>query len=190
MKPTSTSLPPSLTSLYRIFLRTISASVLHQSRSTRSIRRLYRPEFEAAVNVIHTLQVETLDSAERVKSESWLGVWNTRMDATLDLLYSSSQSRGLSHKLTQNMALLSANHARWSHKHFDTPSGSWRPNLAPNAPEYQPRQTKGRSAKEHKRQEGRAFDRNAWGAIGEAVMMAEGSQNISLGKILRNKRTA
>lgn len=78
MRPTLTSLPPSLTSLYRIFLRTISASVLHQPRSTRSIRYLYRPEFEAAANVIHKLQAETLDSNERVKLESWLKVWNTR----------------------------------------------------------------------------------------------------------------
>lgn len=74
----STPLPPSLTSLYRIFLRTISASVLHQSRSTRTIRRLYRPEFEAAANVARKLQVEKLKSAERVKLESWLEVWNAR----------------------------------------------------------------------------------------------------------------
>ena len=74
----SIPLPPSLTSLYRIFLRTISASVLHQSRSTRTIRRLYRPEFEAAVNVIRKLQSDTLESTERTKLESWLGVWNAR----------------------------------------------------------------------------------------------------------------
>lgn len=72
------SLPQSFTSLYRLFLRATSASVLHQSRSTRSLRRLWRPTFKYAGNVIHRLQSETLGTPERARMESWLKVWDTR----------------------------------------------------------------------------------------------------------------
>ena len=88
------------------------------------------------------------------------------------------------------MSLLAGSNVKWAHKHFNTPSGTWKPNLAPNSPEYQPKPPKGRSNKEQKRLEGRAFDRTAWGALGEVVMMAEGRHGISLGRVTRNKRTA
>lgn len=88
------------------------------------------------------------------------------------------------------MALLAGSHTKWTRKHYDTPSGTWKPNLAPNAPEYQPQQPKGRSLKGQKWLEARAFDRNAWGALGEVVMMAEASQDVSLGRVVRKKRSA
>jgi len=35
-----------------------------------------------------------------------------------------------------------------------------------------------------------AFDRNAWGALGEVVRMAEGRDGISLGRVTFDERTA
>lgn len=88
------------------------------------------------------------------------------------------------------MSLLAGSHVKWAHRHFDMPSGTWKPNLAPNSPEYQPKPpSKGRD-REQKRLAGRAFDRTAWGALGEVVMMAEGRHGISLGRVTRNKRKA
>jgi hypothetical protein len=41
-----------------------------------------------------------------------------------------------------------------------------------------------------KQQRQEDFDRNAWGALGEVVRMAEGRDGISLGRVTFDERTA
>jgi len=187
-------LPPTFSSLFRLFLRATSASVLHNSRSTRNLRRVWRPTFNAAAKVVHRLQSVQLESGERERLQDWLKVWDTRLDNTLTLLYSSSQSRGLPHELTQNLSFLLGHHLKWTQKHYYTSSGTWRPQLDPSSPEYLPwpmalptqkMRDKAEKMKKHKR-----FDRSAWGALGEVVRMAEGRHGISLGRATFNERKA
>lgn len=72
------TLPSNFTSLYRLFLRTTSAAVLHHPKSTRNLRRIWRPTFNAAASVIYQIRHERRDSLERQKLEHWFGIWNTR----------------------------------------------------------------------------------------------------------------
>jgi len=58
-------LPPSFTSLYRLFLRTSSAAVLHHEAATRYVRTLWKPTFREAALVVHKLQSPTLGASEK-----------------------------------------------------------------------------------------------------------------------------
>lgn len=73
-------LPSGFTSLYRIFLRATSASVLHHGPATRSLRRLYRPSFETAANAIRKLEnLQTEGNAvEAQRIEKWLKIFDER----------------------------------------------------------------------------------------------------------------
>jgi hypothetical protein len=114
------------------------------------------------------------------------------VDSTLNLLYSSSQTRGLSHELTGNMAHLQYHHLMWAQRYYYAVASTWRPQLKPTDPAYSPTQlTKERYInKEEKKQRRVVFDRNAWGALGEVVRMAEGRDGVSLGRISFNERKA
>jgi hypothetical protein len=203
-------LPPSFTSFYRLFLRATSAAVLNHPKSTRALRRVWRPTFHGAAEVIHRLQSCSQRSPEHKNLESWLKLWNTRsmcfcklfikpgltlvssVDSTLNLLYSSSQTRGLSHELTTNIARFQSNHLTWAHYHFYSVTSTWKPNMKPTNPAYLPMDTtkvkeKDR-AKDKRRQRHVAFERNAWGALGEVVRMAEGRDGVSLGRMSFNER--
>lgn len=79
-KLASRRLPPTFTSLYRLFIRTSSASVLHQKRATRNLRRLWRPTFDGAASAIHQLQDEKIDPTTRNSLQNWLEVWNHRSE--------------------------------------------------------------------------------------------------------------
>ena len=114
------------------------------------------------------------------------------VDSTLNILYSSSQSRGLPHKLTQNLSTLLRHHLKWTtHHYYYAASSTWKPNLPASSPEYAPTPLTLRSKNFAKKQERKAvFDKNAWGALGEVVRMAEGRHNISLGRATFNERKA
>lgn len=71
-------LPPSFTSLYRLFLRASSASVLHQNASRKQLRRLFRPVFDAAARVVGDLQSNQLSRSERMNLEHFLNTFNQR----------------------------------------------------------------------------------------------------------------
>ena len=73
-------LPSGFTSLYRIFLRATSASVLHHGPANRSLRRLYRPSFEKAANAIRKLEnLQTEGNAvEAQRIEKWLKIFDER----------------------------------------------------------------------------------------------------------------
>src|SRR6266404_4743162 len=70
-------LPPSFTSLYRLFLRTSSAAVLHHKAATRYIRSLWIPTFRDTATIILRLQNPTLAIAEKTKLERWLWLWES-----------------------------------------------------------------------------------------------------------------
>ena len=75
----SSRLPTSFTSLYRLFLRTTSESVLHHTSATKSLRKQFRPLFDSASSVIHTLRNnERLSTEERERLQAWLGVFDER----------------------------------------------------------------------------------------------------------------
>jgi hypothetical protein len=68
-------LPPSFTSLYRLFLRASSAAVLHHRAATRYIRPLWKPTFREAAVVIRRVQNPSLVSSEKAQLERWLCLW-------------------------------------------------------------------------------------------------------------------
>ncbi|KAJ6497431.1 hypothetical protein C8R45DRAFT_127037 [Mycena sanguinolenta] len=175
-------LPPDLTSLYRLFLRTSSASVLHQNRGTRTLRRLWRPAFEDAARITNQLQTNSVSTDRRKELEIWLQAWHLRIDNTLALLYTSSKARGLPHRLTRNLGSL----VRREQQRLDSMRlPQWKPSLPADAVEYQPLYVdKQWAAIKHRQDEAVV----AWNALEEVVRMAEGRNELSLGKIsLRRK---
>ncbi|KAJ6490278.1 hypothetical protein C8R47DRAFT_1014431 [Mycena vitilis] len=175
--PCSRSMSPSFISLYRLALRTTSASVSHQNRVTKSLRKLWRPAFEDAARTTTQLQGSSLSTAHRTDLEVWLQIWHHRMDNTLALLYTSSKTRGLSHRLTRNLALLiSGEQIRINRPKLP----QWKPRLPSGAEEYQPFFEDPNIAAARKRDKEVGF---AWNALEEVVRMAESRNELSLGKI-------
>ncbi|KAK1226595.1 hypothetical protein PQX77_010435 [Marasmius sp. AFHP31] len=176
-----TRLPPTLTSVYRLFLRTASASVLHHRIATRNLRQLWRPVFEDAAQVVKKMG-KAKDGQERRDLENWLGQWEKRMDNTLSILYNSAKTRGLSHQLTRNLSfLVLGEHQRLRNQERNLPL--WNPQLPPDAREYQVKNSKV-TGKDEKRQRRKEFEETAWRALGEVVRMAEGRNELSLGRII------
>ncbi|KAF8886010.1 hypothetical protein BD779DRAFT_1471387 [Infundibulicybe gibba] len=68
-----------------------------------NLRVLWRSTFDAGAGAVRTCQE---DVPARLQREEWLKIWNKRVDNTLALLYTSSRSRGLPHRLTRNLAYL------------------------------------------------------------------------------------
>jgi hypothetical protein len=94
------------------------------------------------------------------------------VDNTLSLLYNSATSRGLAHKLTRNLHALSHRRKDWSHSAYERTGAPWRPTGEPMQPKLRKRQT----------------DRNesgelAWNMVGEVVRMAEGRDQLMLGRV-------
>lgn len=71
-------LPPSLASLYRLFLRAASASVLDQRTARKELRKLWRPNFETAARIIRDIERADLAVAEKARRKEWLRVWEQR----------------------------------------------------------------------------------------------------------------
>jgi len=184
---TQIRLLPPFTSLYRLFLRTASASVLHHTVATRNLRTLWKPTFSGAAQTIRRLQHSPTDVIEREKLENWLKTWERRMDRTLALLYTSARSRGLPHELTRNLSFLVLGNREWSERHYFQPTQYWKPQLPPTSKEYQPTpvlpDTQKARNREAKLQRWQAFDDKAWGALGQVIRMAEGRHGISLGRV-------
>ncbi|KAJ6491603.1 hypothetical protein C8R47DRAFT_434501 [Mycena vitilis] len=176
------SLPSSFTSLYRLVLRTTSASVLHQNKATKNLRKLWRPAFDDAARVTTELQGNAISAVHRSELEVWLQIWHRRMDHTLALLYTSSKTRGLSHRLTRNLALLIRGEQSRINK-LKLPE--WKPRLPFDAAEYQPQFEGPNIAARREREAETAF---AWNALEEVVRMAEGRSELSLGTIALKRR--
>ena len=74
----TTRLPADFTSLYRLFLRATGASVLNKGYPTQRLRRLWRPSFESAAQVVHRLQGALLQESERASLQRWYRMWEIR----------------------------------------------------------------------------------------------------------------
>jgi len=189
-------LPHSFTSLYRLFLRAGSASVLHQKAARKQLRRLFRPIFDVAARVVGDLQSDRLSRSERVGRELFLDIFQQRstwinysslvlshlsVDGTLSLLLNSAQYRGVPHRAIYNLNRLRKAHAVWVHrKYYSGAKNAWNPkaevahNSKPHAPQ-RPRDT-------DRMEKDRVHER-CWDAFGEVVRMAEGRHDLSLGRL-------
>jgi hypothetical protein len=75
-------------------------------------------------------------------------------------------------------------HLSWAQHHYYAIASTWRPQLGLNDPAYSCKDTPTRKDRtREKKKEQADFDRNAWGALGEVVRMAEGRDGISLGRM-------
>ncbi|KAF9462378.1 hypothetical protein BDZ94DRAFT_1261225 [Collybia nuda] len=182
----STRLPASFTSVYRLFLRTCSASVLHHGGAKRNLRLLWRPVFAAAARNLRDLQTGRLDTASQDTKEAWLRTWEQRIDNTLALLYTSCKSRGLPHGITRNLSLLVTSERT---RILASARKAWVPHLPPTSPQYHPPQL---TQKVLKRMEDsnriETFKATAWDPLKEVVRMAEGRDGISLGRMKIQRR--
>ncbi|KAJ7647714.1 hypothetical protein FB45DRAFT_206925, partial [Roridomyces roridus] len=168
-------LPPDFTSLYRLFLRTSAASVLHQPRATRYLRKLWRPTFEDAARATSQLQNQ---SHNRNELERWLESWHLRIDNTLALLFTSSKTKGIPHQVTRNLALLfRSEQARLDTQRFP----QWKPQLPLDSSEYKPGTPE--LPERRRREEAGALD-----ALQDVVRMAEGRAQLTFGKIRVGRR--
>jgi len=163
-------LPGTLRSVYRLFLRASSASVLHHRVACANLRRLLRPTFDAAADVSRQIQVTPPQNVKHeAELRAWLDCWEKRMDNTLRLLYISSQSRGLPHKLIRNLGfLVLSEHQRLIKDH---PKMTWQPTKVVQR------------ATEEKRRKFEEFVENAWAPLSQVVKLAEGRDGISLGRV-------
>ena len=72
-------LPASFTSLYRLFLRTASASVLHHKSARLNIITRWRPVFDAGAKVTKELEYSPESSCSMKQDKiAWLKTWNER----------------------------------------------------------------------------------------------------------------
>lgn len=197
----SRPLPPAFKSVYRLFLRATSASVLHKTWAVKSLRKLWKPIFvTAAVNVKKLESPEY--SAEHENLRRWMLMWESRgvssciapncaadicsvVDNTMAMLYNSSHTNGLPHKLTRNLAQLSKNlsDARLTKRDI------WVPNLDPSSSRYQVRAVVGSSdtVRINAEKARRKFDAESWSAIGQVIRLAEGRNGLSLGRVTRTR---
>ena len=94
------------------------------------------------------------------------------MDNTLSLLYTSAVSRGLAHKLTRNLHALSHYREKWLGFAYKRPSIPWKPTGGAV-------HSKPKKSKTDKNESGEL----AWNMVGEVVRMAEGRDQLMLGRI-------
>jgi len=85
-------LPRSFTSLYRLFLRASSASVLHHRAATRYVRTLWKPTFREAAVVILKLQSPTLGTSQKERLEKWRSRWELSSELSRRHFWASRKS--------------------------------------------------------------------------------------------------
>ncbi|KIK96344.1 hypothetical protein PAXRUDRAFT_826056 [Paxillus rubicundulus Ve08.2h10] len=182
-------LPPTFMSLYRLVLRSTSASVLHHTVARKNLCKLWRPAFDAAARVVRELQTHQLSQMQRTKRERLLNIFQLRVDATLNLLLNSANSRGIPHQVVRNLNLLRKRHIDWVHGGYysQLSKNAWKPQLSPKAPEYSPKSLIPESQRatviQARRRKNKQADERCWNALGEVVRMAEGRHNMSLGRV-------
>jgi len=143
---------------------------------------MWRPTFDVAARMTRKVQrpPPTEDGARvAAQAHEWLSRWEKHMDNTLSLLYNSAVSRGLTHKLTQNLHALSHRRKTWLHSAYEKPSAPWKPTGEPMQLQPKKRQTDRKESGEL-----------AWNMVGEVVRMAEGRDQLMLGRVpLRERKT-
>ncbi|TFK71082.1 hypothetical protein BDN72DRAFT_838185 [Pluteus cervinus] len=111
---------------------------------------------------------------------------NRTVDRTLGILYTSSQTRGHSHRLVRNLAyMMLSERQRVLEDHHRRRRRTWDGQQAADSEKYIPSVP---SAKERRKDaQQRRWDAHrgqAWNAIGEVVRMAEGRDGVLLGRIV------
>ncbi|KAF9047577.1 hypothetical protein BJ165DRAFT_1526869 [Panaeolus papilionaceus] len=173
-------LPASFRSLYRLFLRTSTASVLHHPVARVNLRQRWRPIFnQGAEMTLDVAYPPDTQSSEWVHSRlACLQEWNDRMDRTLGLLYSSCKSRGLPHQLTRNLSYFVTTQRQLIIAELRK-AQPWQPHRTyPTTP--LPYTKKALAAMEKKEAQHR-FRCNTDLAINELLRLAEGQGKLSLG---------
>jgi hypothetical protein len=99
------------------------------------------------------------------------------VDNTLSLLYSSAVSRGLPHRLTRNLHTLSKRRKDWVNLTYDRPAAPWRPTGEPVRV----------NSKKVQKNQGESGEL-AWNMVGEVVRMAEGRDQLTLGRAPPRRR--
>ena len=79
-------LPPHFFSLYRLFLRSTTASVLSHTEATSTLRSIWRPVFVQAATVMRQLERDRPSAEQREALTHWLTQWETRGLSTYDVL--------------------------------------------------------------------------------------------------------
>lgn len=204
-------LPESFRSLYRLLLRTTSASVLHRNSAVAGLRKIYRPDFEEAavtINRLHSSNTRLTD-LEKSRMIKWIEQWNINsmnfcpqlvnvivanvhrvlVDKTLSLHYAAAVSKGIPDKVTSNRLRLSKHYMHWLERRLYSPPKPWKPDLGPSSAQYKPVVT---TTKESKRSasESAILTANAWQPLDEVFKMAEGRDGISLGRVVYKKKRA
>lgn len=193
-------LPASFRSLYRLFLRTSTASVLHHPVARVNLRQRWRPIFnQGAEMTLDVAYPPDTQSSEWVHSRlACLQEWNDRsksfttqyqrmlsrliisplVDRTLGLLYSSCKSRGLPHQLTRNLSYFVTTQRQLIIAELRK-AQPWQPHRTyPTTP--LPYTKKALAAMEKKEAQHR-FRCNTDLAINEVLRLAEGQGKLSLG---------
>ncbi|OSC98416.1 hypothetical protein PYCCODRAFT_1375217 [Trametes coccinea BRFM310] len=177
------ALPSTFRSHYRLFLRAISASVLAHPDATARLRKLWRPVFDEAANVIQQIEDERTPLTTRKLLVHRYTRWEQRVDNTIPLLYSSAISRGLPHRITRNFRQMI-----WANQDIRDPTAPskkpWRGQLPPDAPEYKPKPIKPLSKTQAQLKQHFSL---APRLLGEIVGMAEGWGGVSLGRTRRHR---
>ncbi|TFK25676.1 hypothetical protein FA15DRAFT_556604, partial [Coprinopsis marcescibilis] len=171
-------LPASFRSLYRLLLRSCSASVLHHPTATKRLRLLYRPVFDAASGMMHKYRQNESSPEERARIANWLDTWNTRMDGTVDLLYNSSLSRGQAHQITRNLGHVVYSESKRQAR-LESTYPVWDATAAPT-----PAQTAKAYARLQKKKDEDSIVNQALGAWAEIIHLAEARDNLSLGRLI------
>jgi hypothetical protein len=104
------------------------------------------------------------------------------VDGTLELLYTSSRSRGLPHQVTKNLTklVLSEKRRQWA---IETSYPVWDPKA-----DRTPSQVASVLKRQNKTRQARAFAGNALAALTEVIQMAEGRDELSLGRVILQRR--
>ncbi|KAI0821179.1 hypothetical protein BC629DRAFT_1587483 [Irpex lacteus] len=175
------ALPADFKSVYRLFLRASASATLHSGRGTRTLRQHWRPVFEEAAIKLCKLYDPSCQE-EHPQLRGWMHDWDRKIDNTLSLLYNSSHNRGLANRLTRNLSLLHVNVNR-------TPTAHWKPNGPPDDPRYQvPEPAKSEKPKAAVQRRRDDLEKQTWNALGEVIRMAENTNEVSLGRIVKNLR--
>ncbi|KZS87793.1 hypothetical protein SISNIDRAFT_419132 [Sistotremastrum niveocremeum HHB9708] len=173
-------IPPSIASLYRLYLRTLSASVLHHAAAKRQLLKMYRPMFQ------------NLLSQNSTASESALTVpssWHTTADKTLSFLSSSAIARGVPHQVTRNLASLGTRFHERNRQKYMKKAKHWIP--PPEDAKFPPslRNDDELSPKAKQQKAWDELDDHAWSDLGAVIKLAEGRDKIFLGRLQGNPRS-
>ena len=79
----SSAVPQTFLSLYRLLLRSTAASVLAQPNATSQLRSLWRPVFSCAAGVMAKYETKRPSRNRRIALNDWLYEWDKRSERAI-----------------------------------------------------------------------------------------------------------